>query len=101
MKAESEKRMTGDKNQDWFALEVTIDAEAAEAVEFGLNELGALGTEINHLGKKTTENLCVIGYFNELPDDELLRNELNEALRIYGFSPEIIKKIDSRSVENA
>ena len=93
--------MTTDKNQNWFALEITIDAKASEAVEFGLNELGALGTEINHLGKKATEHVCVIGYFNELPGEEPTRNEINEALRIYGFAPEVIKKIDSQSVENA
>lgn len=93
--------MTNNKNQDWFALEITVETDASEAVEFGLNELNALGTEINNLGKKTTESLCVVGYFNELPDEELLLSELNEALRIYDFSPETIKKIDSRPIENA
>lgn len=93
--------MTNDKKQNWFALEIMIDGDASEAVEFGLNELGALGTEINHLGKKATENLCVVGYFNELPGEESARDEITEALRIYGFSPTVIKNIDSRSVENA
>lgn len=93
--------MTNDKNRNWFALEITVDAGASEAVEFGLNELGALGTEINNLGKKAFETLCVVGYFNELPSEESVRDELSEALRIYGFTPEIIKNIDSRPVENA
>ena len=54
----------------WFALEITVDAKASEAVEFALNELDALGTEINNLGVKQAENLTVIGYFNEQPGDE-------------------------------
>jgi ribosomal protein L11 methyltransferase len=93
--------MNGNETQNWFALDVTVDLEASEAIEFGLNELAALGTEINNLGKKATENICVTGYFGDLPTDETVRTELTEALRIYGFSFDTIKKIDSRPVENA
>jgi len=85
----------------WFALEITVETVASEAIEFALNELGALGTEINNLGKdKPKETLCVVGYFNEKPIDEILREELAEALRIYGFSNEAIKKSEWREVEN-
>ena len=86
--------------QSWFAVEITVVSEASEAVEFGLNELDALGTEINNLGKKPTETLCVIGYFNEIPNSEAVRKQLNEALKIYGFSSEAIKKLDSRKIGN-
>lgn len=88
------------KEKTWFALEITVKAKASEAVEFALNELDALGTEINNLGVKQSENLTVIGYFNEPPDDEAVQAELIEALRIYGFSPNAIQKIDSRAIEN-
>ncbi|MGI8786490.1 MAG: 50S ribosomal protein L11 methyltransferase [Pyrinomonadaceae bacterium] len=84
----------------WFALEITVAAEASEAIEFGLNELDAPGTEINNLGKKPTETLTVVGYFSELPDEENVKNHLNEALRIYGFSFDVIREINSRRVEN-
>lgn len=84
----------------WFALEITVDAKASEAVEFALNELDALGTEINNLGIKQSENLTVIGYFNELPDNAKIAAELNEALRIYGFAPEIIRQTDQGVIEN-
>ena len=40
-----------------------------------LNELDAAGTEINNLGKKPTETLIVNGYFQELPNDEAIRDE--------------------------
>jgi ribosomal protein L11 methyltransferase len=84
----------------WFALEVTVEPEVSEAIEFALNELDALGTEINHLGKKPTEPLCVIGYFNEIPNEKFVRSQLSEALRIYGFSSDAIQKIDSRKIED-
>ncbi len=94
--------MSGQINADknWFALKITVDAKASEAVEFALNELDALGTEINNLGAKQTETLGVIGYFNELPDREKIEIELNEALRIYNFSPSVICETDWRVIEN-
>jgi ribosomal protein L11 methyltransferase len=88
------------EQQKWFALEVTALAEAAEAVEFGLNELDALGTEINHLGKTATETLTIIGYFNEQFADQIWRTQLLEAVQIYGFSTDSIKKAEWREVEN-
>ncbi len=88
-------------NESWLVLEITVLSEAVEAVEFALNEIGALGTEINLLGKgKPQETICVNGYFNEKPNANFLQNELAEALRIYGFSGDIIKKIEWRKVEN-
>jgi ribosomal protein L11 methyltransferase len=84
--------------QKWFALEVTADAAASEAVEFGLNELDALGTEINNLGKKDLETLTVIGYFNERFADQIWRKRLLEAVQIYGFSADSIKKTEWREV---
>lgn len=84
----------------WFALEITVDSNATEAIEFALNELDALGTEINNLGKKQTETLTVIGYFNEKPDDETVEKQIAEALRIYGFSADAVKTFTWREVEN-
>src|SRR3990170_1513501 len=89
------------KNQEkWFALEITVNAPACEAIEFGLNELDALGTEVSNFGKKQDEDICVIGYFNEKPDDETLQNQLTEALRIYNFPKNSIEKTGWREVEN-
>jgi ribosomal protein L11 methyltransferase len=86
--------------QKWFALEVTARTEAAEAIEFGLNELDALGTEINNLGKNDTETLTIIGYFNAQFADQIWRTQLLEAVQIYGFSTDSIKKAEWREVEN-
>jgi len=83
----------------WFALEITVISEASEGIEFALNELDASGTEINNLGKSPTAALVVNGYFRELPNDETIRAQINEALRIYGFSPDAVQKISSRRID--
>ncbi|HEY0458746.1 MAG TPA: 50S ribosomal protein L11 methyltransferase [Pyrinomonadaceae bacterium] len=86
--------------QKWFALEITADAAASEAVEFALNELDALGTEINNLGKSGAVTLTVIGYFNEQFANQIWQKALLEAVQIYGFSSDAIKKTEWREVEN-
>ncbi len=87
-------------NENWYAHEITVDSEASEAIEFGLNELDALGTEINNLGVKPKATLTVVGYFSAPPTDEVLSNQLNEALRIHGFAPDAIRSIESRRIGN-
>lgn len=86
--------------QKWFALEITADSAASEAIEFALNELDALGTEINNLGKDRAETLTIIGYFNERFANQIAQKQLLEAVQIYGFSSDSIKKIEWREVEN-
>ncbi len=92
--------MNSNNEKLWFALDILIDSAASEAIEFALNELEALGTEINNLGKLPTETLTVIGYFNEKPNDKFLQTQLSEALRIYSFDDSAIKNIEWREVEN-
>ena len=88
------------KKKKWYLVEVETKAEAEEAVEFALNELDSLGNEIDTLGKKASENLKIIGYFNEKIGDEILQNQLSESLRIYGFSDDVVNKYEWREVEN-
>lgn len=84
--------------QNWFALSMIVETAAAEAIEFALNELESLGTEIDSLGKKAAENIEIIGYFNEKPSDEILKIQIDEALRIYGFSNEAVIGVEWREV---
>jgi len=86
--------------RNWFALAVTVARDAAEAIEFAMNELEALGTEINNLGKVRSENLCVIGYFNEKPGEENVRFQISDALRIYGFGENALNTIEWSDVED-
>ena len=63
----------------WQAVDVVVAADAREAIEYGLMEAGALGTESNETG----EGVQVTGYFDRSVSAESLRAELSEALRIY------------------
>ncbi|HKR15109.1 MAG TPA: 50S ribosomal protein L11 methyltransferase [Pyrinomonadaceae bacterium] len=79
----------------WYALDVEIEPEAREAVEYALMEAGALGTET-----VTTDLLKITGYFSELPSRESVRSELLEALRIYDLPSSSVRDMSLREVEN-
>ena len=87
------------ETQSWYSIEISAVPEAAEAVEFAFNSLEALGTEINHLQKKTSEKVNVVGYFNDLPDDESIQDELHYALSIYGLTEDAILSVERGEVE--
>ncbi len=84
----------------WFAIEITVVPEAAEAMEYALNSLDALGTEINHLRKQPGDTVTVIGYFNDLPKAETAQDEIHYALRIYGLTEDAVLLIERREVED-
>jgi len=74
------------------ALDVDIEADAREAVEYALMEAGALGTE--------TSDQTVTGYFSDTPSRERVRNELFEALRIYNLPSSSVRDMKLREVED-
>ncbi|MGH7784306.1 MAG: 50S ribosomal protein L11 methyltransferase [Candidatus Binatia bacterium] len=90
--------MAGDDSHKWFSLEVTAEPEAADAIEHALNELNALGTEISYMPRKVNDAVTVIGYFNELPDDEFFRDELHHALRIYDLDERAVRSVERNEV---
>ena len=63
----------------WFALDVTLEPAAREAVEYALMEAGALGTET----KDGAAELMTSGYFERVPERERVRAALLAALRIW------------------
>lgn len=90
-----------ENQQRWFAVDVLLQPEAVEAVEFALNEAGANGTEYNTLGKKEIgEIVSVVGYFDDEPELENLETEIKNSLIIYNLPFDLIKKISARAVEN-
>lgn len=93
--------MEAKRELSWYSISVTVAPEAAEAIEYAFNSLEALGTEINHLRKKNAESVTVVGYFNELPDDEHFQDELHYALKIYGFTEDVATQVERSEVENA
>lgn len=86
--------------QKWFAVEITADPEAAEALEYAFNSLDSLGTEINHLRKNVDDSVIVVGYFHDLPDEQMAQDEVQEALRIYDLNEDAIRNIERREIEN-
>ncbi len=90
--------MTDQTNQTWYALQITTVPAAAEALEFAFNELDSIGTEINHLRRRSDENVTVIGYFYEVLDDQTREETVESALHAYGFGPDAIKDTEWRKI---
>ena len=80
--------------KNWHAVDATTIGEAAEAIEYGLMEAGAEGTETNQSGG----NIVVSGYFETAPEIEIIRSALIEALRIYGLEPPPLIDLSTREV---
>lgn len=74
----------------WQALDIDLEPEAREAVEYALMEAGALGTE-------STDH-TVTAYFAETPSRERVRHELFEALRIYNLPSSTVRDMNLREV---
>ena len=76
----------------WHAVDVTLSAEAREAVEYALMEAGALGTESNDDGGATR----VSAYFNETPKIENIRAALVDALQLYDLPSSLVREMQLR-----
>lgn len=80
----------------WHALDLVLAARASEAVEYGLMEAGALGTEVSG---EDAEHLRVVAYFDAPPETERVHACVNEALRIYGLQAADVREMRPREVE--
>ena len=88
---------------NWYALDLTCEAEAREAAEYALTEAGALGTESSFGAGpdgRAVEGpfVRVTGYFDDAPQVERARAALLEALRIYGFASTAVRDMSQREV---
>jgi ribosomal protein L11 methyltransferase len=84
----------------WYALDVTCEAGAREAVEYALMEAGALGTESSaSVEGREDSNEVVTAYFDSPPEVERVRAELSEALRVYGLASSCVRELKFREVE--
>ena len=72
--------MTAARAKSWTALDVVASSPSREAIEYGLMEAGALGTETSD---SPDDCFNVRGYFDTPPDIELVRAELIQALKIH------------------
>jgi ribosomal protein L11 methyltransferase len=81
----------------WFALDITLEAAAREAAEYGLMEAGALGTE-EAVGPDAGGLARVSAYFDAAPDRERVRAALFDALRIYELPASSVRDMRGREV---
>ena len=86
--------MSLSSSKSWFAIGVTTIADEHEAIEYGLMEAGALGTETDERG----EMVSVLGYFETQPEIATVRGSLIDALRIYGLDSSVIVDLKVREV---
>ncbi len=77
----------------WHSVDVIVLGEAREAIEYGLMEAGALGTETNE-----GASVIVSGYFDARPEIEIVRTALLDALRIYNHGPASLIDLNIREV---
>lgn len=92
--------MSADNPKTWFVVDVVVEKAAAEAIEFGFDQLDALGTATDQLRRSNAETVTVTGYFNALPDDKILQKELKNALRIYNFDDSATHSITQSEIED-
>lgn len=92
--------MIPDPEKTWCSVSVAVKPGAAEAIEFAFNCLDSLGTEINDMPRMQRDSVTVLGYFNDPPDDAVLRDELNKALRIYGLPSDSVLSVKTTDVQN-
>ena len=81
----------------WHAVDAIAAREASEAIEYGLMEAGAQGTETN---ERDSAQVIVTGYFDAPPEKEIIRSALLGALRIYSLAPETLIELTTREVPN-
>jgi len=80
--------------KSWQAVDATAAREACEAIEYGLTEAGAQGTETNETGA----NVIVSGYFEVAPTITFVRAALLDALRIYNLEASSLIDLTIREV---
>src|ERR1044072_251697 len=76
--------------KQWFAFDVRTTANNREAIEYGLMEAGALGTET----VDSESDVLVTGYFANAIDEELVRRVLVDAGRSYSQDRGEVGRID-------
>src|ERR1044072_1690627 len=83
-------------NEMWYALDVDVEAQAREAVEYALIEAGANGTQTDG---DASGDLRITAYFDAVPEREKVRAALFEALRIYELPSSSVRGMNGSEVE--
>lgn len=83
-------------NKEWYAAEVFVSAGAREAIEYGLMEAGAAGTET----KDSEAGEIITGYFERKFDEIWLRRQLIQALATYQWDEDAVTQFRSYTVSD-
>lgn len=81
----------------WYAIDVTLETAAREAIEYALMEAGSLGTEFIDGNEELSH---AIAYFDVAPDQERVRETVAESLRIYGLQSSAAQDLQLKTIEN-
>ena len=84
-----------EKRSGWYALDVDLEPQAREAVEYALTEAGAMGTETVEREATLTR---ITAYFADAPNRERVRDELFKALQIYSLPSSSVRDMNVREV---
>ncbi|HXI25615.1 MAG TPA: 50S ribosomal protein L11 methyltransferase [Pyrinomonadaceae bacterium] len=76
--------------KQWFAFDVSTKPENREAIEYGLMEAGALGTET----VDSESDVRITGYFASPVDEKKVHSALVDAWRIYNQVPSEIDRVN-------
>jgi ribosomal protein L11 methyltransferase len=79
----------------WHAVDAIAVREASEAIEYGLMEAGAAGTETN---ERDGTSIVISGYFGAAPEIEIIQPVLLDALRIYNLEAAALIDLTTREV---
>jgi len=79
----------------WKVIDATVTGDAREAVEYGLMEAGALGTETSESANGTAR---VVGYFEPSVELDAVRANLAKALEIYGLAHTKLAELTTREL---
>ena len=79
----------------WHALDLEVEVDAREAIEYALMEAGAEGTETTD---RADGLLQITGYFQSVPEREVVRYQLAEALRVYDLPSSSVRDMSLRAV---
>jgi ribosomal protein L11 methyltransferase len=75
--------------KQWFAFDAMTRPDYREAIEYGLMEAGALGTET----VDSEDDVRVTGYFESPVDEEKVHHALVDAWRLYNQTPNEIDRV--------
>jgi len=79
---------------------VRASSEAAEAVEFALDELGTLGTHYSILARPDVGSVLISAYFENRLLTDVIREAIGNALEVFGLDSDAVESVSWQTVED-